>query len=40
MQIQENTNRAQKTFIPYQKSGCSIQSFKTEKLEKKGNRLN
>lgn len=36
MQIQENTNTAQKTFISYQKSGCSVQSLKTtEKLEKR-----
>lgn len=34
--IQENTNRAQKTFISYQQSGCFVKSLKiTEKSEKR-----
>lgn len=34
--IQENTNRAQKTFISYQQSGCSGKSLKA--TEKSGKR--
>lgn len=37
--IQENTNRAQETFISCQQSGCPIQSLKTRQVRKNENKL-